>query len=71
MRDTEAETEAEGEAGSSQGAQCRTGSQTPGSHSELKADAQPLSRSGVPILYLFKENMVKLVNFMYYYTFYK
>ena len=30
------------------GAQCRTRSQTPGSHPEPKADAQPLSHPGVP-----------------------
>lgn len=43
MRDTErkAETEAEGEADSMQGAWCGTQSWTPGSHPELKADAEP------------------------------
>ena len=47
MRDTEreAETQAEREA---QGARCGTQSQIPGSHPEPKADAQPLSRPGVP-----------------------
>ena len=50
MRDTEreAETQAEGEAGSSQGAQCGTRSPDPGSCPESKADAQPLSHPGVP-----------------------
>ena len=50
MRDTErdAKTQGEGEAGSLRGAQCRTGSQDPGSRSELKVDAQPLSHPGAP-----------------------
>ena len=39
----ESETQAEGEAGSSQGARCRTRSWILGSCSEPKADAQPLS----------------------------
>ena len=49
-RDThrEAETQAEGEAGSMQGAECRTRSQIPGSCPEPKADAQPLSHPGIP-----------------------
>ena len=34
------ETQAEGEAGSMQGAQCETRSPDPGSRPELKADAQ-------------------------------
>ena len=38
MRDTE--TQAAGEAGSMQGAQCGTGSQIPGSGPEAKADTQ-------------------------------
>ena len=52
MRDTEreAETQAEGEADSMQGA--RRG--TPGSFPGLKGGAQPLSHSGVPILYFKK-----------------
>ena len=51
MRDTEreAETQAEGEAGSLQGAQCGTRSQDLGSRPEPKADAQPLSHPGAPI----------------------
>ena len=51
MRDTqrgEAETQAEGEAGSMQGPRSGTRSQIPGSHSEQKADAQSLSHPGVP-----------------------
>ena len=49
MRDTERqEREAEGEAGSSQGARCGTRSQILGSLPELKADAQLLSHSGIP-----------------------
>ena len=51
MIDTEreAETQAEGEAGFSQGARCGTRSQTPGSCPEPKADAQPLSPPGALI----------------------
>ena len=51
MRHTEreAETQAEGEAGSPQGAQCGTRFRIPGSCPEPKADAQPLSHPGVPI----------------------
>ena len=50
MRHTErkAETQAEGEAGSPQGARCGTQSPDSGSCPELKADAQPLSHPGVP-----------------------
>ena len=53
MRDTEreAETQAEGEAGSIQGAQCGTRSQDlriMGSQPEPKADAQSPSHPGVP-----------------------
>ena len=56
MTDTERErgAEAEGEAGSMQGARCRTPSGTPGSHLEQKADAQPLSHPGVPNMEAFK-----------------
>ena len=42
----EAETQAEGEAGSSEGAQCGTQSQDPGI--TPKADAPPLSHPGAP-----------------------
>ena len=50
MRDRErkAEIQAEGEAGSTQGARCGTRPRTPGSHPEPKADAQPLSHPGIP-----------------------
>ena len=44
----EAETQAEGEASSLQGARYGTLSRTPESRPELKADAQPLSLPGVP-----------------------
>ena len=47
-REWEAETQAEGEAGSPQGAQCRTQSQTPGSCPEPKAAAQLLSHPDIP-----------------------
>ena len=48
MRNTEreAEIQAEGEAGSMQGAQCRTGSQDQGSRPEPKADSHPMSHPG-------------------------
>ena len=51
MKDTqrEAKTQAEGEAGFMQGAQCGTRSWDSGSRPELKADAQPLSHPGVPL----------------------
>ena len=51
-REREAETQAEREAGSLQGAQCRTlneGLNALGSLPEPKADAQPLSHPGVPM----------------------
>ena len=68
MRDTEreAETQAEWEAGSSRGAQCRTQSQTSGSHSELKADAQPLSHPGIPISIVLNDptGVLKLKNYL-------
>ena len=44
----EAETQAEGEAGSLQGIQCGTRSQILGSRPEPKADAQKLSHPGAP-----------------------
>ena len=55
MRDTkrEAESRAEGEGGSSRGAQYATQSQTPGPDPELKAEAQPRRHPSVPI-YLFR-----------------
>ena len=51
MRDTdrEAETQAEGEADSPQGARCRTRSQEPRIMPEPKADAQPLRQPSVPL----------------------
>ena len=52
MRDTqrEAEPQAEGEAGSLQGARWGLHPRTLGSRPEPKADAQPLSHPGVPHL---------------------
>ena len=44
----EAETQAEGEAGSLQGVQCGTGSQDPRITPEPKADTQPLNHPGAP-----------------------
>ena len=63
MRDTEreAETQAEGEAGSLWGARCGTRSQDPRSRPELKADAQPLSHPGVPT------SLLILMSFPYFY----
>ena len=57
MRGTrrEAETQAEGEAGSLQGARRGTRSRDPGSHPEPKADAQPLSHPGAPGRYLLED----------------
>ena len=54
MRDThtEAEAQAEGEAGSLRGSRCGTRSQDPGTP-EPKADAQPLSHPGIPEQMLF------------------
>ena len=60
MRDTqrEAETQAEGEAGSMQGARyVGLDPRTPGSRPERKADAQPLSHPGVSKMLYFKEHM--------------
>ena len=50
MRDPEreAETQAEGEAGSLWGPDAGLDPRTPGSHPGLKADAQPLSHPGAP-----------------------
>ena len=47
-REREAENYAEREAVSPPGAQYGTRCQTPGSHPELKAEAQPLSHPGIP-----------------------
>ena len=57
MRDTkrEAETQAEGEAGSMQGPDAGLDPGTPGSRPEPKADAQPLSHLGVPTLTLLSQ----------------
>ena len=54
MRDTERDRDrhrpvAGGEAGPPKGARCGPQSWIPGSHPELKADAQLLSHPGVPI----------------------
>ena len=56
MRDTgrEAETQAEGEAGSMQGAQCGTRSRDPKITPWAKG-AKPLSHPGIPLFYLFKD----------------
>ena len=56
MRDTEreAETQAEGEAGSMQGARCGLDPRTPGPCPEAKAGAQLPSHRGVPDYNRFK-----------------
>ena len=52
MRDTEGEakTQAEGEAGSMKEPDVGLGPRTPGSRPEPKAEAQPLSHPGGPVL---------------------
>ena len=50
-REREAETQAEGEAGSMEGADVGLDPRTPGSCPVPKADAQPLSHPGVPLIY--------------------
>ena len=54
-REREAETQAEGEAGSLQGAQRGTQSLDPGSPAEPKGDAQPLSHLGSSRTSIFKK----------------
>ena len=58
MRETEAETQAEGEAGSMQGADVALDPRTPGSHPGPKAGAKPLSHPGVPFFIFLYWNMV-------------
>ena len=55
MRDTqtEAEAQAEGEAGSMQGADAGLDPRTPGSCPMPKADAQPLTHPGAPKIHIF------------------
>ena len=62
MRDIEAETQAEGEAGSLQGARCGTGSWIMGSRPEPKGGAQPLSHPGVPQHNIFEIHHVACVD---------
>ena len=47
-RHRKAETQAEGEAGSLQGARCSTQSQDPGIMTQSKAEVQPLSHPDAP-----------------------
>ena len=54
----ETETQAEGEAGFSQGARCGTRSRIRGSRPEPKAGAQPLSHPGVPLCLFLKVNKI-------------
>ena len=51
-RHTERKKQRHGEAGSSQEAPCGTRSPEPGSRSEPKADAQPLSHPGTQLEFL-------------------
>ena len=55
---SEVKTYAEEEASSTQGARCRTQSWDPGTpgHPEPRADAQPLSHPGIPMI-LFLSNL--------------
>ena len=53
MRETEAETQAEEEAGSMQGAQVGLNPRTPGSHPGMKTGTEPLSHPGVPTTFPF------------------
>ena len=55
----EAETQGEGEADSSQGAQYGTQSPDQGSQPEPKADAQPLSYPGIPMVNYFLTRVPK------------
>ena len=48
MRNREAETQAEGEAGFMQGARCGIKPRTPGSFPGPKAGIKPLSHPGIP-----------------------
>ena len=54
-RQREAETQAEGEAGSLWGARCGLDPGIPGSWPEPKTDARPLSHPGVPVLGILQE----------------
>ena len=57
QREREAETQAEGDAGSMhQEPDVGLDPRTPGSYPEPKADAQPLSPPGAPVLLLFKHS---------------
>ena len=53
QKEREAETQAEGEEGFLQGAQCGTLSQILGTGPGPKADAQPLSHPGIPFCFVF------------------
>ena len=65
MRGTqrEAETQAKGETGSPEGAPHGTLCWIPGSHPELKADAQPLSHPGVPVFNLLDDVLCSTIYF--------
>ena len=56
-RQREPETQADGEAGSLQGAQCGIQSQDPGSRPEPKVDAQLLSHPGAQVYSNFKDDV--------------
>ena len=63
-RERKAEIQAEGKAGSLQGARCGTQFQILGSHPEPKAEAQPLSNPGVPCDEFLKQT-IQLITFMF------
>ena len=57
-REREAETQAEGEAGSLHRAQCETRSWDLGSRPEPNTDAQPLSHPGAPCLKFYSKYLL-------------
>ena len=65
MRDTERETQAEGEADSLQGDQCRLDLGTLGSLPGLKVGTKPLSHPGIPSLEIFQAGSGAFSSFRY------
>ena len=60
VTEREAETQAEGEAGSMQEANVGLDSGTPGSRPGPKAGAKPLSHPGIPSIPILKQNKMRL-----------
>ena len=69
VREREAETQAEGEAGFPLEARCETPSRIPGSCPEQKASAQPLSHPGIPVSSHFVGSFVVAFNYHNIYAF--